>query len=39
MEKGNIVLLGDFNDRVGRFAQLDGMVGMFGENTCNTSGN
>ena len=38
-EKGKVVLLGDFNARVGRSAQLDDMVGMFGENTCNDSGN
>ena len=30
---------GDFNARVGRSAQLDDVVGMFGENTCNASGN
>ena len=34
-EKGKVVLLGDFNVRVGRSAQLDDVVGMFGENTCN----
>ena len=34
-EKGKVVLLGDFNARVGRSAQLDDVVGMFGENTCN----
>ena len=38
-EKGKVVLLGDFNARVGRSAQLDDVVGMFGENTCNASGN
>ena len=38
-EKGKVVLLGDFNARVGRSAQLDEVVGMFGENTCNASGN
>ena len=38
-EKGNVVLLGDFNARVGRSAQIDYMVGIFGENTCNASGN
>ena len=37
MEK--VVLLGDFNARVGRSAQIDDVVGMFGENTCNASGN
>ena len=39
MWKGKVVLLGDFNARVGRSAQLDDVVGMFGENTCNASGN
>ena len=38
-EKGKVVLLGDFNARVGRSEQLDDVVGMFGENTCNASGN
>ena len=28
-----------FNGRVGRSAQLDDVVSMFGENTCNASGN
>ena len=37
--KGKVVLLGDFNARVGRSAQLDDVVGMFEENTCNASGN
>ena len=37
--KGKVVLLGDFNARVGRSAQLDDVVGMFGQNTCNASGN
>ena len=38
-EKGKVVLMGDFNARVGRFAQIDGVIGMFGENTCKSSGN
>ena len=38
-EKGKVVLLGDFNARVGRSAQLDDVIGMFRENTCNASGN
>ena len=38
-EKGKVVLLGDFNARVRRSAQIDDGVGMFGENTCNASGN
>ena len=37
--KGKVVLLGDFNAGVGRSAQIDDVVGMFGENTCNASGN
>ena len=32
-------MLGDFNARVGRSAQLDEVFGMFGKNTCNASGN
>ena len=36
-EKGKVVLLGDFNARVGRSTQLDDMVGMFGENMCNVN--
>ena len=38
-EKEKFVLLGDFNARVCRSAQLDDVVGMFGVNTCNASGN
>ena len=38
-EKGKVVLLGDFKSRVGRSAEIDDVVGMFGENTCNASGN
>ena len=38
-KKEKVVLLGDFNATVGRSAQLDDMVGMFGENMCNASGN
>ena len=38
-QKGKVALLGDFNARVGRFTQLDDMVGMFEENKCNASGN
>ena len=32
-------MLRDFNVRVGRSAQIDDVVGIFGENTCNASGN
>ena len=38
-EKGTVVLLGDFNARVGRSADIDDVIGMFGEDTCNASGN
>ena len=38
-KKGKVVLLCDFNARIGTSAQLDDVVGMFGENTCNASGN
>ena len=38
-KKRKVVLLGDFNARVGRSTQLDDVVGMFGENICNVSGN
>ena len=38
-EKGKLILLGDFNARVGRSAQLYDVVGMFGEKTYNVSGN
>ena len=38
-EKGKVVLLGDLNARVGRSAQIDDVIGMFEENTCNASGN
>ena len=38
-EKGQIVLLGDFNARDGRSVEVDDVIGMFGEDTCNASGN
>ena len=38
-QKGKVVLLGDFNARVGRSVELDDVIGMFGEDTCNASGN
>ena len=38
-EKGSVVLLGDFNARVGRSAGVDDVIGLFGEDTCNASGN
>ena len=39
MQKGSVVLLGDFNARVGRSTDVDDVIGMFGEETCNASGN
>ena len=33
------MLLGDFNARVGRSVEVDDVIGMFGEDTCNASGN
>ena len=38
-ERGQVVLLGDFNARVGRSSELDDVIGMFGEGKCNASGN
>ena len=38
-EKGKVVLLGDFNARVGRSVQIDDVIGMFGEDMRNASGN
>ena len=38
-EKGSVVLLGDFNARVGRSANIDDVIGLLGEDTCNASGN
>ena len=32
-------MLGDFNATVGRSVQIDDVIGMFGKDTCNTSGN
>ena len=36
-EKGKVVLLGDL--RVGKAADDDNVIGKFGEDTCNASGN
>ena len=36
-QKGKVVL--DFNARVGRSSEVDDVIGMFGEETCNASGN
>ena len=38
-EKGKVVLLGDFNARDGRSVEIDDVIGMFGEDMCNASGN
>ena len=38
-EKGKVVLLGDLNARVGKAADDDDVIGKFGEDTCNASGN
>ena len=38
-EKGRVVLFGDFNARVGKSVEVDDVIGMFGEDTCNASGN
>ena len=38
-EKGKVVLLGDFNARVGKAADDDDVIGKFGEDTCNANGN
>ena len=38
-EKGTVVLLRDFNARVGRSVDVDDIVDMFGEDTCNANGN
>ena len=38
-QKEKVVLLGDFNARVGRSVELDDVIAMFGEETCNASGN
>ena len=38
-QKGRIVLLGDFNARVGKAVDVNDVIGMFGEETSNASGN
>ena len=38
-QKGKVVLLGDFNARVVRSVEVDVVIGMFGEDACNASGN
>ena len=37
--KGKVVLLGDFNARVGRSVDVDDVIGMLGGDACNASGN
>ena len=36
--KGRVLLLGDFNARVGKSNDLDDVIGMFGEASCNSNG-
>ena len=38
-QNGKVVLLGDFNAQVGRSVEVDGVIGMFGEDTCDASCN
>ena len=38
-QKGRVVLLGDFNARVGKSVDVDDVIGMFGEDFCNGHGN
>ena len=38
-QKGRVLLLGDFNARVGKAVDVNDVIGMFGEKTCNASGN
>ena len=34
-----VVILGDFNARIGKAVHVNDVIGMFGEETCNASGN
>ena len=36
--KGRVLLLGDFNARVGKSNDVDDVIGMFGEASCNSNG-
>ena len=36
--KQKVVLLGHYNAGVGKSSQVDDVIGMFGEDTCNASG-
>ena len=38
-QKGKVVLLGDFNARVGRSVEVDDVISMLGEDECHASGN
>ena len=38
-EKGKVVLLGDFNARVGRSVQIYDIIDIIEEDTCNANGN
>ena len=38
-EKGKVVLLGDFNARVGRSVQIDDIIDIIEKDTCNANGN
>ena len=37
--KGRVVLLGNFNARIGRSTDVGDVIGIFDEDTCNASGN
>ena len=37
--KGRIILQGDFNARVGKGLDSDDVVGLYGEDMCNSNGN
>ena len=37
-QKGRVVLLGDFNARVGKSVDVVDVIGMFGEDCCNGNG-
>ena len=37
--KGRVLLLGDFNARVGKSNDVDDVIGIFGEASCNSNGN
>ena len=37
--KGRVLLLGDFNLKIGKNDDVDDVIGMFGKSTCNSNGN